>query len=489
MNDEKKIGSTATEGANASAPGKGGAIGVIHQIIGPVIDVKFEQGHIPSLLSAVIIRCPDGDIVAEVAQHIGDDVVRCVALSSTDGMRRGMEAEDTGGPIEVPVGEEVLGRLFNVIGENIDGKEPVVTARKMPIHRPAPSFEEQDTTAQIFETGIKVVDLIAPYTRGGKVGLLGGAGVGKTVLIQELISNIARKHGGISVFAGVGERTREGNDLYYEMTESGVIEKTAMVFGQMNEPPGARMRVGLTGLTMAEYFRDEKGQDVLLFIDNIFRFTQAGSEVSALLGRVPSSVGYQPTLATEMGALQERITSTKSGSITSVQAVYVPADDLTDPAPATTFAHLDATTVLSRAITELGIYPAVDPLESTSRIMDPNILGEDHYTTAREVQEVLQRYKDLQDIIAILGMDELSDDDKLTVGRARKIQRFLSQPFSVAEAFTGTPGKYLPIAETVRGFREILDGKHDDIPEALFLYVGGIDEVVEKFQRSTDHGE
>jgi F-type H+-transporting ATPase subunit beta len=395
-----------------------------------------------------------------------------------------MEAEDTGGPIEVPVGEEVLGRLFNVIGENIDGKEPVVTAAKMPIHRPAPSFEDQDTTAQIFETGIKVIDLIAPYTRGGKVGLFGGAGVGKTVLIQELISNIAREHGGISVFAGVGERTREGNDLYYEMTESGVIKKTAMVFGQMNEPPGARMRVGLTGLTMAEYFRDEKGQDVLLFIDNIFRFTQAGSEVSALLGRVPSSVGYQPTLATEMGALQERITSTKAGSITSVQAVYVPADDLTDPAPATTFAHLDATTVLSRAITELGIYPAVDPLESTSRIMDPNILGEEHYDTARGVQEVLQRYKDLQDIIAILGMDELSDEDKLTVGRARKIQRFLSQPFSVAEAFTGTPGKYLSIAETVRGFREILEGKHDDIPEALFLYAGGIDEVVEKFQKS-----
>jgi F-type H+-transporting ATPase subunit beta len=394
-----------------------------------------------------------------------------------------MEAEDTGKPIEVPVGEEVLGRLFNVIGENIDGKDPVVTAKKMPIHRQAPSFEDQDTTAQIFETGIKVVDLIAPYTRGGKVGLFGGAGVGKTVLFQELISNIAKEHGGISVFAGVGERTREGNDLYYEMTDSGVIAKTAMVFGQMNEPPGARMRVGLTGLTMAEYFRDEKGQDVLLFIDNIFRFTQAGSEVSALLGRVPSSVGYQPTLATEMGALQERITSTKSGSITSVQAVYVPADDLTDPAPATTFAHLDATTVLSRAITELGIYPAVDPLESTSRIMDPNILGEEHYNTAREVQEVLQRYKDLQDIIAILGMDELSDDDKQTVNRARKIQRFLSQPFSVAEAFTGTPGKYLSIKETVRGFREILDGKHDDIPESLFLYVGGIDEVVEKFKK------
>jgi F-type H+-transporting ATPase subunit beta len=459
--------------------------GIIQQVIGPVVDVKFDQEHMPSLLNAVIVRNEGEEIVAEVAQHTGDDVVRCVALASTDGLRRGMEVEDTGSPIEVPVGEEVLGRLFNVIGENIDGKDPVVTAKKMPIHRAAPSFEDQDTTAQIFETGIKVVDLIAPYTRGGKVGLFGGAGVGKTVLIQELISNIAKEHGGISVFAGVGERTREGNDLYYEMTDSGVIEKTAMVFGQMNEPPGARMRVGLTGLTMAEYFRDEKGQDVLLFIDNIFRFTQAGSEVSALLGRVPSSVGYQPTLATEMGALQERITSTKSGSITSVQAVYVPADDLTDPAPATTFAHLDATTVLSRAITELGIYPAVDPLESTSRIMDPNILGEEHYNTAREVQEVLQRYKDLQDIIAILGMDELSDEDKQAVNRARKIQRFLSQPFSVAEAFTGTPGKYLPITETVRGFREILDGKHDDIPESLFLYVGGIDEVVEKFKKQS----
>ncbi|MDR1043087.1 MAG: F0F1 ATP synthase subunit beta [Clostridiales Family XIII bacterium] len=488
---EEKMGTNASENrsdknnaARQDAAETGKAKGVIHQIIGPVIDVKFDQEHMPSLLNAVVIKCPDGDIVAEVAQHIGDDVVRCVALASTDGLRRGMNAEDTGGPIEVSVGEEVLGRLFNVIGENIDGKEPVVTAKKMPIHRAAPSFEEQDTTSQIFETGIKVVDLIAPYTRGGKVGLFGGAGVGKTVLIQELISNIAKEHGGVSVFAGVGERTREGNDLYYEMTDSGVMEKTVMVFGQMNEPPGARMRVGLTGLTMAEYFRDEKGQDVLLFIDNIFRFTQAGSEVSALLGRVPSSVGYQPTLATEMGALQERITSTKSGSITSVQAVYVPADDLTDPAPATTFAHLDATTSLSRAITELGIYPAVDPLESTSRIMDPNILGEDHYNTAREVQEVLQRYKDLQDIIAILGMDELSDDDKLTVGRARKIQRFLSQPFSVAEAFTGTPGKYLPVAETVRGFREILDGKHDEIPESMFLYVGGIDEVVEKFSKS-----
>ena len=460
--------------------------GIIHQIIGPVIDIKFEPEHLPDLLNAINIEIDDRTIVAEVAQHIGDDIVRCVALSSTDGLRRGMEASDTGGPISVPVGPEVLGRLFNVIGETIDGREPVVTEIRSSIHKPAPSFEEQDTSAQIFETGIKVIDLIAPYTKGGKVGLFGGAGVGKTVLIQELIHNIAKEHGGISVFAGVGERTREGNDLYYEMIESGVIEKTAMVFGQMNEPPGARMRVALTGLTMAEYFRDVEGQDVLLFIDNIFRFTQAGSEVSALLGRVPSAVGYQPTLATEMGALQERITSTKKGSITSVQAVYVPADDLTDPAPATTFAHLDATTVLSRAITALGIYPAVDPLDSTSRIMDPLILGEEHYNTARGVQEVLQRYKDLQDIIAILGMDELSEEDKLVVNRARKIQRFLSQPFSVAEQFTGTPGKYIPLKETIRGFREILDGRHDEIPEQMFLMAGGIDEVVERYEKS--HG-
>lgn len=460
--------------------------GIIHQIIGPVIDIKFEPEHLPDLLNAINIEFEDRTIVAEVAQHIGDDIVRCVALSSTDGLRRGMQASDTGGPISVPVGPEVLGRLFNVIGETIDGKEPVVTETRSSIHKPAPSFEEQDTSAQIFETGIKVIDLIAPYTKGGKVGLFGGAGVGKTVLIQELIHNIAKEHGGISVFAGVGERTREGNDLYYEMIESGVIEKTAMVFGQMNEPPGARMRVALTGLTMAEYFRDIEGQDVLLFIDNIFRFTQAGSEVSALLGRVPSAVGYQPTLATEMGALQERITSTKKGSITSVQAVYVPADDLTDPAPATTFAHLDATTVLSRAITALGIYPAVDPLDSTSRIMDPLILGEEHYNTARGVQEVLQRYKDLQDIIAILGMDELSEEDKLVVNRARKIQRFLSQPFSVAEQFTGTPGKYISLKETIRGFREILDGRHDEIPEQMFLMAGGIDEVVERYEKS--HG-
>ena len=458
--------------------------GRIHQVIGPVIDIKFKEDEMPELLNAVNIQFKGKNIVTEVAQNMGDDVARCVALSSTDGLTRGMEAVDTGAPITISVGKEVLGRMFNVLGEPIDDKPAIETELKASIHRAAPAFEEQDTSAQIFETGIKVIDLIAPYTRGGKVGLFGGAGVGKTVLIQELISNIAREHGGISVFAGVGERTREGNDLYYEMIESGVIEKTAMVFGQMNEPPGARMRVALTGLTMAEYFRDQENQDVLLFIDNIFRFTQAGSEVSALLGRVPSAVGYQPTLATEMGALQERITSTKKGSITSVQAVYVPADDLTDPAPATTFAHLDATTVLSRAITELGIYPAVDPLESTSRIMDPLILGEEHYNVARGVQEVLQRYKELQDIIAILGMDELGDDDKLIVNRARKIQRFLSQPFSVAEQFTGMEGKYVPIKETVRSFKEILEGRHDEIPEQMFLFAGSIDEVVDKYEKS-----
>ena len=458
--------------------------GRIHQVIGPVIDIKFKEDEMPELLNAVNIQFKGKNIVTEVAQHMGDDVARCVALSSTDGLTRGMEAVDTGAPITISVGKEVLGRMFNVLGEPIDDKPAIETELKASIHRAAPAFEEQDTSAQIFETGIKVIDLIAPYTRGGKVGLFGGAGVGKTVLIQELISNIAREHGGISVFAGVGERTREGNDLYYEMIESGGIEKTAMVFGQMNEPPGARMRVALTGLTMAEYFRDQENQDVLLFIDNIFRFTQAGSEVSALLGRVPSAVGYQPTLATEMGALQERITSTKKGSITSVQAVYVPADDLTDPAPATTFAHLDATTVLSRAITELGIYPAVDPLESTSRIMDPLILGEEHYNVARGVQEVLQRYKELQDIIAILGMDELGDDDKLIVNRARKIQRFLSQPFSVAEQFTGMEGKYVPIKETVRSFKEILEGRHDEIPEQMFLFAGSIDEVVDKYEKS-----
>lgn len=457
--------------------------GMINQIIGPVIDIKFDAEHMPELLNSIVIHFQGRNIVAEVAQHVGDDVARCVALSSTEGLTRGMEAEDTGEPIHVPVGRKVLGRLFNVIGETIDEKGPLETLEKASIHRPTPTFEEQNTTAEIFETGIKVIDLIAPYTRGGKVGLLGGAGVGKTVLIQELISNIAKEHGGISVFAGVGERTREGNDLYYEMIESDVIEKTAMVFGQMNEPPGARMRVALTGLTMAEYFRDQEGQDVLLFIDNIFRFTQAGSEVSALLGRVPSAVGYQPTLAMEMGALQERITSTKTGSITSVQAIYVPADDLTDPAPATTFAHLDATTVLSRAITELGIYPAVDPLESSSRIMDPLILGDDHYNTARSVQEMLQRYKDLQDIIAILGMDELSDADKRVVARARRIQRFLSQPFSVAEQFTGMPGKYVPLEETIRGFKEILEGRYDDVPEAMFLNAGSIDDVAERYSR------
>ncbi len=457
--------------------------GMINQIIGPVIDIKFDAEHMPELLNSIVIHFQGRNIVAEVAQHVGDDVARCVALSSTEGLTRGMEAEDTGEPIHVPVGREVLGRLFNVIGETIDEKGPLETLEKASIHRPTPTFEEQNTTAEIFETGIKVIDLIAPYTRGGKVGLLGGAGVGKTVLIQELISNIAKEHGGISVFAGVGERTREGNDLYYEMIESDVIEKTAMVFGQMNKPPGARMRVALTGLTMAEYFRDQEGQDVLLFIDNIFRFTQAGSEVSALLGRVPSAVGYQPTLAMEMGALQERITSTKTGSITSVQAIYVPADDLTDPAPATTFAHLDATTVLSRAITELGIYPAVDPLESSSRIMDPLILGDDHYNTARSVQEMLQRYKDLQDIIAILGMDELSDADKRVVARARRIQRFLSQPFSVAEQFTGMPGKYVPLEETIRGFKEILEGRYDDVPEAMFLNAGSIDDVAERYSR------
>lgn len=455
--------------------------GIIQQIIGPVIDIKFDEEQMPNLLNAIHIEQNGKTIVAEVEQHIGADQARCIALSSTDGMYRGMEATDTGEPIKVPVGKEVLGRLFNVLGETIDEKGAVEAERYDAIHRPAPDYKDQDTSSVIFETGIKVIDLLAPYTKGGKVGLFGGAGVGKTVLIQELINNIAKEHGGISVFAGVGERTREGNDLYYEMQESGVIDKTAMVFGQMNEPPGARMRVALTGLTMAEHFRDREHQDVLLFIDNIFRFTQAGSEVSALLGRVPSAVGYQPTLATEMGALQERITSTRDGSITSVQAVYVPADDLTDPAPATTFAHLDATTVLSRAITELGIYPAVDPLESTSRIMDPLILGEEHYQTAREVQEVLQKYKDLQDIIAILGMEELSEEDKLTVARARKLQRFLSQPFYVAEQFTGMAGKYVPLKETIRGFQEILEGKHDEIPESMFLFAGGIDDVTEKY--------
>ena len=454
--------------------------GRIVQVIGPVLDIKFEEGSLPNLLNAIVIDNHGKKLVAETAQHIGDDIIRCIAMASTDGLVRGMEAIDTGNPISVPVGEETLGRLFNVLGETIDNGEKIEAKKVMPIHRAAPSFEEQETATEIFETGIKVIDLIAPYAKGGKIGLFGGAGVGKTVLIQELINNIATEHGGLSVFAGVGERTREGNDLYYEMKDSGVIDKTALVFGQMNEPPGARMRVGLTGLTMAEYFRDTQHQDVLLFIDNIFRFTQAGSEVSALLGRMPSAVGYQPTLATEMGQLQERITSTKDGSITSVQAVYVPADDLTDPAPATTFAHLDATTVLSRAISELGIYPAVDPLDSTSRILDPAVVGERHYNVARKVQEILQKYKQLQDIIAILGMDELSEDDKVTVARARRIQRFLSQPFSVAEQFTGMPGQYVPISETIRGFEEILDGKHDNLPESAFLFVGTIDDVVEK---------
>lgn len=454
-------------------------IGHLSQVIGPVIDIKFAD-KMPNLLNAVKIKNNDETIIAEVTQHIGDDVARCIAMSSTDGLIRGMEAIDTGAPITVPVGDKTLGRLFNVLGETIDNEAPIKKTPTLPIHREPPAFEDQIPAKEIFETGIKVIDLIAPYSKGGKIGLFGGAGVGKTVLIQELINNIATEHGGLSVFAGVGERTREGNDLYYEMKESGVIDKTALIFGQMNEPPGARMRVALSGLTMAEYFRDEKKQDVLLFIDNIFRFTQAGSEVSALLGRIPSAVGYQPTLATEMGQLQERITSTKQGSITSVQAVYVPADDLTDPAPATTFAHLDATTVLSRSISELGIYPAVDPLDSTSRILDPNVVGERHYNVARRVQEILQRYKELQDIIAILGMDELSDEDKITVARARRIQRFLSQPFSVAEQFTGIDGKYVPLQETIKGFEEILDGKHDDLPESAFLFVGTIEEAVEK---------
>ena len=457
--------------------------GKLTQIIGAVLDIKFPEGKLPEINDAIRIPLKDDKkLVVEVSQHLGDDTVRCIAMGPTDGLVRGMEAQATGGPIKVPVGEATLGRMFNVLGEPIDEKPAPEGVQYDPIHRKAPAYEEQSTETEILETGIKVVDLLCPYQKGGKIGLFGGAGVGKTVLIQELITNIAQEHGGYSVFTGVGERTREGNDLYYEMIESGVIDKTTMVFGQMNEPPGARMRVGLTGLTMAENFRDRSGKDVLLFIDNIFRFTQAGSEVSALLGRMPSAVGYQPTLQTEMGALQERITSTKKGSITSVQAVYVPADDLTDPAPANTFAHLDATTVLSRSISELGIYPAVDPLESTSRILDPHIVGEDHYKTARGVQEILQRYKELQDIIAILGMDELSEEDKIVVNRARKIQRFLSQPFHVAEQFTGLPGQYVPLTETIRGFQEILDGKHDDIPENHFLNAGNIDDVVARMQ-------
>jgi len=458
------------------------AKGTVVQVMGPVLDIRFDDGFLPQLLSAIEVPHGDNTIVAEVAQHIGDNVVRCIAMSSTDGLQRGVQATDTGAPIRVPVGEGCLGRVFNLLGQPIDEAGPVNAQESWPIHRAAPAYEEQQPATEILETGIKVIDLICPYAKGGKIGLFGGAGVGKTVLIQELIYNIATAHNGYSVFTGVGERTREGNDLYHEMTESGVISKTAMVFGQMNEPPGARMRVGLSGLTMAEYFRDVKHQDVLLFIDNIFRFTQAGSEVSALLGRMPSAVGYQPTLATEMGALQERITSTKNGSITSVQAVYVPADDLTDPAPATTFAHLDATTVLDRGIASLGIYPAVDPLDSTSRILSAEVLGREHYETARAVQSILQRYKELQDIIAIMGMDELSEEDKTTVNRARKVQRFLSQPFHVAEQFTGYQGKYVPLKETIRGFKEIIEGKHDEIPESCFLYTGTIDEVVEKWK-------
>ena len=458
--------------------------GKITQVIGAVLDIRFDQGVLPEINDAVEIRRKDGSkLVAETAQHLGDDIIRCIAMGPTDGLVRGMEAIATGGPITVPVGEVTLGRIFNVLGEPIDKKPVPEGVKRNPIYRKAPTFAEQATETEILETGIKVVDLLCPYQKGGKIGLFGGAGVGKTVLIQELIRNVATEHGGYSVFTGVGERTREGNDLYTEMSESGVIDKTAMVFGQMNEPPGARMRVGLTGLTIAENFRDEGGKDVLLFIDNIFRFTQAGSEVSALLGRVPSAVGYQPTLQTEMGALQERITSTKNGSITSVQAVYVPADDLTDPAPATTFAHLDATTVLSRAIVEQGIYPAVDPLESTSRILDPRIVGEEHYQVARGVQEILQRYKELQDIIAILGMDELSEEEKVLVARARKVQRFLSQPFFVAEQFTGTTGRYVPLGETIQGFKEILEGKYDEIPEGMFLNAGNIDDVLARYNK------
>ena len=458
-------------------------IGTVTQVIGPVLDIRFADNQLPALLNAIEVPVGDKTVIAEVAQHIGDNVVRCVAMGATDGLQRGTEAIDTGAAISVPVGEDCLGRVFNLLGDPIDGGEKINAAERWPIHRPAPAYDEQKPATEILETGIKVIDLICPYAKGGKIGLFGGAGVGKTVLIQELINNVAKQHGGISVFTGVGERTREGNDLYREMTESGVIKKTAMVYGQMNEPPGARMRVGLSGLTMAEYFRDVKHQDVLLFIDNIFRFTQAGSEVSALLGRMPSAVGYQPTLATEMGALQERITSTKNGSITSVQAVYVPADDLTDPAPATTFAHLDATTVLDRGIASLGIYPAVDPLDSTSRILSPEVLGAEHYETARAVQSILQRYKELQDIIAIMGMDELSEEDKITVNRARKVQRFLSQPFEVAEQFTGYTGKYVPLKDTIRSFQEIIQGKHDAIPESYFLFKGSIDDVVEAYQK------
>lgn len=458
-------------------------IGTVIQIVGPVIDIKFAQGELPPLLNAIQVEQDDRKLIVEVAQHIGDNVVRCIAMSDTGSLMRGIKAVDTGSPITVPVGDKTLGRIFNLLGDPIDNIPAPEGLERWPIHRQPPAYDELESTTEILETGIKVVDLIAPYAKGGKIGLFGGAGVGKTVLIMELINNVAKQHGGLSVFSGVGERTREGNDLYNEMKESGVLEKTALVYGQMNEPPGARMRVALSGLTMAEYFRDQENQDVLLFIDNIFRFTQAGSEVSALLGRMPSAVGYQPTLATEMGALQERITSTKKGSITSVQAVYVPADDLTDPAPATTFAHLDATTVLSRQISSLGIYPAVDPLDSTSRILTPDVVGQEHYDVAREVQRILQRYKELQDIIAIMGMDELADEDKLIVTRARKMQRFLSQPFSVAEQFTGMEGRYVPVKETIRGFKEIIQGKHDDLPESAFLFVGTIEEAIEKAKK------
>ena len=458
-------------------------MGTVSQVMGPVVDVRFQEGELPPIFNALTVPIGEKTLTVEVAQHIGDNTARCIAMSSTDGLTRGSAVTDTGNPISVPVGRETLGRIFNVLGEAVDNGAAPETAERWDIHRPAPEYDELATSTEILETGIKVIDLICPYSKGGKIGLFGGAGVGKTVLIMELINNIAKQHGGLSVFTGVGERTREGNDLYNEMKQSGVLSKTSLVYGQMNEPPGARMRVALSGLTMAEYFRDSEGQDVLLFIDNIFRFTQAGSEVSALLGRMPSAVGYQPTLANEMGALQERITSTRKGSITSVQAVYVPADDLTDPAPATTFAHLDATTVLSRSIASQGIYPAVDPLESTSRILSPEVLGEEHYAVAREVQRILQRYNELMDIIAIMGMDELSDDDKLLVQRARKIQRFLSQPFDVSEKFTGIPGTYVPLAETVRGFKEIIEGKHDDLPESAFLFVGTIDEAVAKAKK------
>ena len=460
--------------------------GIVTQVMGPVVDVKFETGDLPNINNALTMKKGETTLTVEVAQHIGDNVVRCIAMASTDGLKRGTEVIDTGAGISVPVGRQTLGRIFNVLGEPVDNLPAPENAERMNIHRPAPAFDELATSTEVLETGIKVIDLICPYQKGGKIGLFGGAGVGKTVLIMELINNIAKRHGGLSVFTGVGERTREGNDLYNEMKESGVLKNTALCYGQMNEPPGARMRVGLSGLTMAEYFRDKEGQDVLLFMDNIFRFTQAGSEVSALLGRMPSAVGYQPTLANEMGTLQERITSTKKGSITSVQAVYVPADDLTDPAPATTFAHLDATTVLSRAISSQGIYPAVDPLESTSRILSPEIVGEEHYAVAREVQRILQRYNELMDIIAIMGMDELSDEDKLLVARARKIQRFLSQPFDVSEKFTGIPGTYVPVSETIRGFKEIIEGKHDDLPESCFLFVGTIDEAVAKAKGSEE---